>query len=120
MASGTIVPGFLSASTNGRQIKVAATATAGTLLHTAVSGTEKIDMVKLEAVNTSLTAAVTLTVEWGGVTNPDDLIEIILQPQAGVIVVVEERYINNGLAIRAFADVADVVLMYGHVDTVEL
>lgn len=120
MASGSIVPGFLSESTNGRQIKVVATATAGTLLHTAVAGTAKIDIVKLEVVNTQVSGTVTLTVEWGGVTDPDDLIEIILQAQEGAVVVIDGRRINNGLAIRAFADVANVLLIYGEVDTVEL
>ncbi len=42
---------LLSGSTNGRLIKVVATATAGTLIHTAVTGTTNIDEIHLYAVN---------------------------------------------------------------------
>lgn len=119
MASGTIVPGFLSESANGRQIKVVATASSGTLMHTSVAGTAKMDLVTIEAVNTH-TGDVVLTIQWGGTTDPDDAVEIILPSQEGVRLIVDERRINNGLAIRAFASVADVVLIYGEVDTIEL
>jgi len=119
LAKGTITPSFLSASTNGRQIKVAATATAGTLMHTSVTGTMSIDMITLEAVNTH-TATVTLTIEWGGVTSPDDLVVIELGPNRGRQVVIDRCFLNNGLAVRAFASVADVVVIYGEVRTVEL
>ena len=68
---------LLSGSTNGRGILVAATATAGTLIHTAVSGTSSLDEVWLYAHNTSA-SAVKLTLEWGGVTSPNDLIEVTI------------------------------------------
>ena len=119
MASGSITPGFLSASTNGRQIKVAATATPGTLLHTAVSGTDSIDYVTLEAVNIS-SSTVTLTIEWGGTTSPDDHVVIELGAKRGRQVVIDRCGLNNGLAVRAFADSANVVTIYGEVRTVEL
>lgn len=119
MASGSITPGFLSASTNGRQIKVTATATAGTLLHTAVSGTSDIDYITLEAVNTS-SSNVELTIEWGGTTSPDDLTIVTLAPKRGRQVVIDRCMLNNGLAVRAFASVASVVVIYGEVRTVEL
>lgn len=119
MASGDITPGLLSGSSNGRQIKVAATATAGTLLHTAVSGTGSIDVVTLEACNTS-SDAVTLTIEWGGTTSPDDLVEYVLGPERGPVVVADRRRLNGGVVVRAFASTANVVTIYGHVDTWEL
>jgi ligand-binding SRPBCC domain-containing protein len=59
----------LSGSTNGRDIPVAATATAGTLIHTV--GSTGFDEIWLFAANvTAITA--TLTVEWGGVSDPGD------------------------------------------------
>jgi len=119
LASGSITPGFLSASTNGRQIKVAATATAGTLLHTAVSGTDDIDYITLEACNTH-TSTVTLTIEWGGTTSPDDLVVIELGSNRGRQLIVDRGVLNNGLAVRAFADTADVVVIHGLVRTVTL
>ena len=53
---------LLSGSTNGAPIPVAATATPGTLLHTAVTGSGASDEVYLWASNVTAAAA-TLTVE---------------------------------------------------------
>ena len=64
-----------SGSTHGRRIKVAATATAGTLIHTATADTTKCDRL-WPNVNNSSASPVNLTLEWGGVTDPDDLIHI--------------------------------------------
>lgn len=119
MANGQITPGFLSASTNGRQIKVAATATPGTLLHTCTSGTDQLEAISLEAVNKS-GATVTLTIEFGGTTDPDDLIQIDIPSGRGPIVVCDARRLNNGLSVRAFAGTTNVISIYGEVDTWEL
>ena len=62
---------LLSGSTNGRAIPVAATATPGTAIHTAVAGTASFDELYLWASNVTGSAA-TLTLEWGGVTDPGD------------------------------------------------
>lgn len=59
----------LSGSTNGRPIPVAAVATAGTLIHTAPA--TGFDEVYLFVTNATAVAA-TLTVEWGGVSDPGD------------------------------------------------
>ena len=93
---------ILSGSTNGRQIKVATTATAGTLIHTAVAGTSDIDEVYLYAVNSS-TSAVKLTIEFGGVTSPDDLIEQTIPAESGLELIVPGLPLQNGLVVRAFA-----------------
>ena len=61
---------LLSGSTNGKGILVAATATAGTLIHTAVSGSTDLDEIWLYAVNSS-DADVKLTLEWGEATDPN-------------------------------------------------
>jgi len=66
---------LLSGSTQGKQIKVVQTATAGTLIHTAVSGTTDLDEIWLYAVNSSA-SAVKLTIEWGEATAPDGNIEV--------------------------------------------
>ena len=50
---------------NGRNVKVAATATAGTLIHTAVAGASDLDEVWLYACNTGA-ADVKLTIEYDG------------------------------------------------------
>lgn len=108
-------PRFLSESTNGRQIKVAATSTLGTAIHTAVSGTDDIDEIYLYAVNSD-TVARKLTIEFGGVSSPDDLIEQTIAAESGVILVVPRHRLQNGLAVTAFAAAANVIMISGGVD----
>ena len=62
---------------SGRNVKVAATATAGTLIHTAVAGASDMDEIWLYACNTGA-ADVKLTIEYGGVASPDDLTEVTI------------------------------------------
>ena len=59
---------LLSGSTNGLGILVVATSTAGTLIHTAVSGTTDLEEIWLYAVNAH-SADIKLTLEWGEATN---------------------------------------------------
>jgi hypothetical protein len=108
---------ILSGSTNGKAIKVAAVATAGTLIHTAVAGTSDIDEVWIYAQNTSA-SSVTLDIEWGGVTAPDDLIELTVLPEAGLVTVIPGLLLNNGLVIRAFAGTTNVINIQGFVNRI--
>jgi hypothetical protein len=107
----------LSGSTDGRMIKVAATGTPGTTIHTAnaVTGADNYDEVWLEAVNTD-TVARKLTIEWGGTTSPDDLIEVTIPPESGLVMVVNGMILQNGLVIRAFAAAANVINIIGYVN----
>lgn len=105
---------LLSGGTNGRNIKVAATATPGTTIHTAVSGTTSLDEVFIYAVNMH-TAAVTLTIEFGGTTSTDDLVDISLEVDKGAYLVIPGWLLQNGLLVRAFASVANVVNINGYV-----
>ena len=107
----------LSGSTNGRQILVSASATAGTLVHTAVSGTSSLDEIWIYAVNTS-TSSVKLTLEYGGVTAPNDHIEITLAGEAGLVLVCPGLVLNNGLIVRAFAGTANVIALSGYVNRI--
>jgi hypothetical protein len=109
----------LSGSTSGRGIKVAATASAGTTIHTAVADTSAgtWDELWLWAVNSDTTAR-KLTIEFGGTTSPDDLIEQTVPPESGLMLVVPGLVLQNGLIVRAFASAADVVIVHGFVNTV--
>lgn len=108
----------LSGSTNGKGIKVAATATAGTTIHTAVAGGSSFDEVWLYAHNTS-NASVKLTLEWGGVAAPDDHIEITIPAEGnGLVLVAPGLLINNGLLIRAFAATANVINIFGYANRI--
>ena len=107
----------LSDSTNGRGIKVNATSTAGDDLHTAVTGTSNWDEIYLYAVNCH-TAAVTLTIEWGGATDPDDLIEISVPHVSGLYLVAPGLLLQNGIDVAAFASVADKITIFGFVNRI--
>jgi hypothetical protein len=108
----------LSSSTSGRGIKVVATATAGTALHTAVAGANDIDEIWIYALNTH-TADVTLTLEWGGVTAVSDTIGPVTIPAyGGLILVAPGLILNGGLALAAFASVANVIAIWGYVNRI--
>lgn len=109
---------LLSGSTNGKAIKVAATATAGTLIHTAASGTSTIDEIWLYAHNTS-SGAVKLTIEWGETTAPDGHIEINIGAEGtGMILVAPGIPLQNSLVVRAFAGTANVINIFGYVNRI--
>jgi hypothetical protein len=109
---------LLSGSTNGKGIKVVATATAGTTIHTAVSGTSSIDEVWLYAHNTSA-SAVKLTLEWGEATAPDGNIEINIGAEgAGMILIAAGIPLQNSLVIKAFAATANVINIFGYVNRI--
>lgn len=110
----------LSGSTDGKAIKVAATATPGTLIHTAIAGTTvgSFDEVWLWAYNDD-GADRTLTLEWGGVTDPDNLFVQSISFQQGPILIVPGFILQNSMVVRAFASVANVVTITGYVNQIQ-
>lgn len=110
----------LSASADGRGLKVTATSSPGTLIHEAVASraANEWDAVYLRAVNTSA-VAVKLTIEWGGTTAPDDHIEITIPPESGFTQVIEGHVLQNGVPVRAFASVSNAVVLHGYVNRYE-
>ena len=67
---------------DGLGILVVATATAGTAIHTASSTATTVDEVWLYAYNNH-SASILLTIEYGGVTAPKDVIKQTLTAQNG-------------------------------------
>lgn len=112
--AATLTPVHADGSTNGRGIKVAATATPGTLLHTATAIADEFDEVVIYAVNTDTTAR-ELTVEFGGTNNPDDRIIASIPPRAGLQIVVPGMRLSGGSIVRAFAATANVVVCHVNV-----
>lgn len=108
---------LLSGSTNGKNIKVAATATPGTTIHTAVTGTTSMDEIWLWAVNSDTTNR-KLTIEFGGTTSPDDLIELTVPAESGLMLVVPGLLLQNDLVVKAFAASANLVLINGYVNRI--
>lgn len=115
----TAVKRKLSSSTDGKAIKITQTATAGDAIHTAVAGTTAgtFDEVWLWAYN-SHTANVTLTVEFGGATAPDQNIVLTIPYKSGLIPVTPGLILQNGATVKAFASVANVVTVVGFVNAI--
>lgn len=110
----------LSGSTDGKAIKVAATGTPGTTIHTGSTVAATIDEVWLYATNTD-TSARKLTVEWGGTASPDDLIEVTIPAESGLTLVAPGLLIKgnaSALVVRAFAASANVVMIHGYVNRI--
>lgn len=110
----------LSGSTDGKMIKVAATATAGTTIHTGSTTATTFDEVWLYAVNSDTTAR-KLTIEWGGVASPDDLIEFTVPAEDGLYLMVPGLVIKGNataLVVRAFCATANVVSVAGYVNRI--
>lgn len=110
---------LLSGSTNGREIPVAATATPGTLLHTAIAGTVSFDELYMWASNVTAAAA-TLTIEWGGVTDPGDHLTKALSVPANSppIPIATGQVLNNTLVARAFSGTASAINIGGYVNRI--
>lgn len=108
----TVTPVVPSGSTDGSPIKIAATATAGTLFHTArASG---IDEVFLWLTNTS-SSDVLVTIEYGDATAPDHNVKMTA-PANDTILALAGTRIQNSKTLKVFAATANVVNMFGSVN----
>lgn len=107
----------LSGSTNGRPIPVAATSTPGTLIHTAGAGTNGFDEVWIYVTNVTGSAA-TVTIEWGGVSDPGDHIvkAYSVAANSAPVPVVPGQRLNNGLEVRAFSGTGSALNITGGYD----
>jgi hypothetical protein len=110
---------LLSGSTNGREIPVAATATPGTAIHTAIAGTSSFDELYLWASNVTAAAA-TLTLEWGGVTDPGDhMVKAYSIPaNSAPIPIATGQVLNNALLVKAFSGTASAINISGYVNRI--
>jgi hypothetical protein len=111
---------LLSGSTNGKPIKIVATATAGTTVHTAIAGTSAFDEIYLWLTNTD-TVARTVTIEFGGVTSPDQHIvdTYTLPANSPPIPILTGQVLQNGLVVGVFASAANVVIASGYVNRIQ-
>lgn len=109
---------LLSGSSDGKPIKVVATATAGTLIHTAVAGqvAGTYEEVWLWAQNNH-TADVVLTIEFGSADAEDNII-VTIPFRAGLIPIVPGFPLQNGATVKAFSATADVISIHGFVNAI--
>jgi hypothetical protein len=112
---------ILSGSTGGMPIKVVATATTGTTIHTTGVSSSVIDEVWLYATNTSA-AAVNLTIEFGSTTAPDQNIVVAIPSKSGLSILVAGLVLagtgSAGRTISAFAGTANVINIAGYVNRI--
>jgi hypothetical protein len=111
----------LSGSTGGQPILVAATSTAGTTIHTTGTSTSDLDEIWLYANNTS-SSGVKLTIEYGGTTSPNNLIELTIAAETGLVLVIPGLLLSgdgtSGRAVKAFAGTTNVVNVTGYVNRI--
>ena len=113
----TAVKRKLSGSIDGKAIKVVQTATPGDTIHTAVAGTTPgtFDEIWLWAYN-GHTGDVVLTLEWGGVEVPDQNIILTIPTKVGLYPVVPGLILQNGMVVRAYANIANGITLSGYVN----
>ena len=105
---------------DGLGILVAATATAGTAIHTASATATTIDEVWLYAYNNH-SADILLTIEFGGATAPKDVIKQTVITQAGLVLVVPGLVVQGNASakvVRAFAATANQISIFGYVNRI--
>lgn len=105
---------------DGLGILVAATATAGTAIHTASSTATTIDELWLYGYNNH-SASILLTLEFGGVTAPKDVIKQTLTAQNGLVLLVAGLVIQGNASakvVRAFAATASQISIFGYVNRI--
>lgn len=121
MANATVIIPF-SASTQGQPIKVTATGTPGTLIHTTGVSATVVDRIYLWAINTQAAATastVLATVEFGGATAPDFNIPTPIPGQAGPVMICDGFPLTGSgaaaLTVKVFAATTAVINIVGYV-----
>lgn len=96
MATFSLIP--LSVSADFRGIKIAATASPGTAIHTAQASASLGDFLTIDITNVD-TVPRPYTIEWGGTTSPDDQKRGVILP-GQTVTVARKRGIRNALSVR--------------------
>ena len=106
---------MLNQAVSGTPVLIAATSTPGTSIHLpAIAGV--IDETWLWATNVH-TAAVVLTIEWGGTTS--GFVQKVTIPAAeGLFQIVPGIPILSGVTVKAFAATANVINIWGFVNRI--
>jgi hypothetical protein len=111
----------LSGSTDGKPIKIVAAASPGTLIHTACLSASNARDTTLDEVHlwvgNQTGGAQTITVEWGGPTNPDDRTTTAYSVAINAlpIKIVDGLVLRNGLTIKAFSNLTNTLTVFGYV-----
>lgn len=120
--AGNFEKRVLSGSTNGKQIKITQTSSAGDTIHTAVTGTTSIDELWLWADNDD-TSPILLTIQYGGTTDVDNTIKVTIPGRGtlgsdGLVPVITGLILQNSLVVKAFAATANKIKISGYVNRI--
>ena len=107
----------LTGAANGLPIKVVATASAGTTIHTAIAGTSSFDEIWLWATNTTA-SDILMTMQWGGTTSPDDDILYTVTTRDGLKAIAPGLILQNSLVVKVYAAASNVIQIYGFVNRI--
>jgi hypothetical protein len=112
---------LLSGSTQGKAIKVAATASTGTTIHATGTSATVEDEIWLYAYNSS-SSAVVLTLQFGGTTAVDNDIKLSIPATSGLTLAVPGLILTGtGSAantVYAYAGTANVITINGYVNRI--
>lgn len=112
---------LLSGSTQGKAIKVAATASVGTTIHETGTSSSIQDEIWLYAYNSS-SSTVALTVQFGGTTSVDNDIKLSIPATSGLTLVVPGLILTGtGSAantVAAYAATTNVITISGYVNRI--
>jgi hypothetical protein len=117
----TFTKTLLSGSTQGKAIKVAATASTGTTIHATGTSSSIIDEVWLYAYN-SHTSSVILTIQFGGTSTPDNDVKLSIPPTSGLTLVVPGLTLtgtgSDANTVYAYAATTNVITVSGYVNRI--
>jgi hypothetical protein len=107
---------LLSGSTSGKPIPIN---NAATTIHTAVAGASSWDEIYLWASNVTA-AAVTLSIEWGGSTDPGELMTktYSIPAYSAPIPIATGQVLNGGLVCKGIAGSAYGINVTGYVNRI--
>lgn len=112
---------ILSGSTGGQPILVTATASTGTTIHATGTSASVIDEIHLFAYNSD-TASITLTLQFGGTTSPNNDIKLTIPATTGLTYVVPGLLLSGtGAAARtvyAYAGTGSKITISGYVNRI--
>lgn len=104
----------------GLGVLVAATATAGTTIHTASNVATHIDEIWLYAVNTH-SSSIKLTIEWGEATEPNGNIELSVAAESGLVLVIPGLLLQGNTTpkvVKAFAATTNEIVLHGYINRI--
>ena len=103
---------------DGTGIKLAVDSGTYTTIHTSSGTPSHIDEVWLYASNTDATDR-KVSLQFGGTTDPDDIIEVTVGAEAGLVLLVPGLVLKGGsLVLKGAAAVADKVTVFGYVNRI--